>query len=71
MCRSISSIRPRSSSCRPMVGENTSTFFPPAASSAICTASSTGQLRTLMPSAGRASSGWCVSTKTGPCHAPP
>lgn len=39
MCRSISSMSPRSMSCRPIEGENSSRFLPPAASSPIRTAS--------------------------------
>jgi hypothetical protein len=54
-----------------MVGENTSRFLPPAAASAIRTASAGPQLRNVTPSAGVASSGWWVSTKIGPCQAPP
>ena len=54
-----------------MVGENTSRFLPPAAASPIRTASAGSQLRNVTPSAGVASSGWWVSTKIGPCQAPP
>ncbi len=60
--RSISSIRPRSSSCRPIVAEKTSRFLPPAASSPIRTASATSPVRKVTPSARGASSGWCVRT---------
>ena len=54
-----------------MVGENTSRFLPPAAASAIRTASAGPQSRNVTSSAGTASSGWWVSTKIGPCHFPP
>src|SRR5215213_11638074 len=54
-----------------MVGENTSRFLPPAASSPTRTASWGPQFRNVTPSAGFASSGWCVSTKIGPSQAPP
>src|SRR5213082_1875134 len=54
-----------------MVGENTSRFLPPAASSPIRTASAGPQFRNVTPSAGFASSGWWVSTKIGPSQAPP
>src|SRR5438067_7560200 len=53
-----------------MVGENTSRFLPPAASSPIRTASAGPQFRNVTPSAGLASSGWWVSTKIGPSQAP-
>jgi len=43
MCKSISSISPSSRSWRPMVGENTSRFLPPAAASPIRTASAGSQ----------------------------
>ena len=54
-----------------MVGENTSRFLPPAAASPIRTASAGPQLRKVTSAAGVASSGWWVSTKIGPCQAPP
>ena len=54
-----------------MVGENTSRFLPPAAASPIRTASAGPQFRNVTSSAGTASSGWWVSTKIGPCQAPP
>src|SRR5204863_593187 len=54
-----------------MVGENTSRFLPPAAASPIRTASAGSQFRNVTSSAGVASSGWWVSTKIGPCQAPP
>jgi hypothetical protein len=54
-----------------MVGENTSRFLPSAAASPIRTASAGPQFRNVTPSAGTASSGWWVSTKIGPCQAPP
>jgi Phage integrase family len=54
-----------------MVGENTSRFLPPAASSPIRTASAGLQFRNVTPSAGVASSGWWVNTKSGPSQAPP
>ena len=54
-----------------MVGENTSRFLPPAAASPIRTASAGPQFRNVTSSAGTASSGWWVSTKMGPCQAPP
>src|SRR2546429_5472573 len=54
-----------------MVGENTSRFLPPAAASAILTASAGSQLRNVTPAAGVASPGWWVRTKIGPCQAPP
>src|SRR3954451_25006692 len=54
-----------------MVGENTSRFLPAAASRPIRTASATPQFKNVTSSAGVASSGWWVSTKIGPFHAPP
>jgi hypothetical protein len=54
-----------------MSGDSTSTFLPPAAASAIRTASVRSQSRKVTRSAGSASCGWWVITKTGPVKAPP
>jgi hypothetical protein len=47
------------------------TFLPSAAASPIRAASAGPQFRNVTPPAGVASSGWWVSTKIGPCQAPP